>query len=179
MTICIRPTVPADVDAAEQVLNDGKASLAAMDIPQWQEEYPNHIDIEADMAEGASYVAIDEDGTILGIMALSFNGEHTYDKIDGAWLTQSSSANPSYAVIHRCAISKAAARRGIMTEMFEEGERIARDRGTASIRIDTHERNIPVQGLVGKLGYERCGVITLGHTGQYDPLRIAFEKVLV
>lgn len=178
MTLEIRQTLPGDVISAEQVLNDGKAALAALDIPQWLGDYPNRLDIEADMAEDASYVAVDEDGTVLAVMALSFSGEETYDQIDGAWLTESDSHEPRYAVIHRCAISAAAARRGIMTLMFEEGERIAREHGSQSIRVDTHERNIPVQGLVSKLGYTRCGTVTLPHPGEVDPLRIAFEKVL-
>ncbi len=53
------------------------------------------------MAEDASYVAIGEDGTVLAVMALSFSGEETYDQIDGAWLTESDSREPRYAVIHR------------------------------------------------------------------------------
>lgn len=178
MTITIRRTTPSDVLAAEQVLDDGRRALAARGIPQWLDEYPNRIDVEADMAKDASYVAVSEDGSILGTMALAFDGERTYDAIEGAWLTASDATAPRYAVIHRCAISSAAARQGIMTLMFEEGERIARAHGAESIRIDTHERNAPVQGLVAKLGYERCGIITLTHTGDADPLRIAFEKIL-
>ena len=178
MAITIRQTLASGVDAAEGCLCDGKRALAAMDSPQWQDEYPNRLDIEDDMAHGASYVAVDEDGSVLGVMALSFDGEETYDAIDGTWLTASDSRHPTYAVIHRCAVSAQAARGGVMTAMFSEGERIARGRGAASMRIDPHERNIPMQGLVAKLGYTRCGVITLPYPEECDPLRVAFEKVL-
>lgn len=178
MNVIVRQTAVTDVEAAGRCLMDGKRALAASGIPQWLGDYPDHRDIEADMAEGASYVAVDEHGAVLAVMALSFSGENTYDRIDGAWLTESSSAAPRYAVIHRCAIGAEAERRGIMTAMFREGERIAREHGAQSIRIDTHERNIPVQGLVAKLGYTRCGTITLPYPGEIDPLRIAFEKVL-
>ena len=91
MAITIRQALDSDVAAAEACLSDGKRALAAMGIPQWQDEYPNRIDIEADRAQGASYVAVDDDGTVLGVMALSFDGEKTYDAIDGAWLTESTS----------------------------------------------------------------------------------------
>lgn len=178
MGVIVRQTTAADIGAAEKCLLDGKRAMAALDIPQWLGEYPNRLDIEADMAEGASYVAVDENGDVLAVMALSFSGEETYDRIDGSWLTGSDSVDPRYAVIHRCAVSAAAARRGVMTDMFDEGERIARERGAESIRVDTHERNIPVQGLVGNLGYTRCGTISLPHPGEVDPYRIAFEKVL-
>ena len=178
MELIIRPTTEADIAGAEACLTDGKATLAALGVPQWLGDYPNHLDIEADMAEDASYVAVGEDGTVLAVMALSFSGEETYDQIDGAWLTESDSHEPRYAVIHRCAISAAAARRGVMTRMFAEGERIAREHGSQSTRVDTHKRNVPVQGLVSKLGYTHCGTITLPYPSEVDPLRIAFEKVL-
>ena len=97
MAFTIRQTLPQDVEAAERALEDGKAALAALDIPQWQGEYPDRIDIEDDMAHGASYVAVDEGGTVLGVMALPFDGEKTYDAIDGAWLTES-----SLSLIHIC-----------------------------------------------------------------------------
>ena len=178
MALIIRQTLPSDIPAAECVLNDGKAALAELSIPQWMGEYPNHVDIEADMRQGASYVAVDEEGSVLGIMTLSFEGEDTYDSIDGSWLTESDSHAPRYAVIHRCAVNANAARQGIMTMMFAEGERIARQRGVESVRVDTHERNIRVRGLVEKLGYRTCGTITLPHEGEVDPLRIAYEKLL-
>ena len=129
MAFTIRQTLPQDVEAAERALEDGKAALAALDIPQWQGEYPDRIDIEDDMAHGASYVAVDEGGTVLGVMALSFDGEKTYDAIDGAWLTESSSNSPTYGVIHRCAVRAQAAHCGVMTSMFAEGECIAREHG--------------------------------------------------
>lgn len=178
MELVIRPTTEADIVAAEKCLTDGKAALAALGVPQWRGEYPDRIDIEADMAEGASYVAVDEGGTVLGVMTLSFSGEETYNAIDGTWLTESDSADSRYAVIHRCAISADAAHCGIMTRMFTEGERLAREHGAESIRIDTHERNVPLQGLADKLGYIRCGTITLPYPEEIDPLRLAFEKVL-
>lgn len=178
MELIVRPTSENDIVAAEQCLTDGRAALAELGVPQWQGEYPNRIDIEEDITHGASYVAVDENGTVLGVMALSFDGEDTYDAIDGAWLTSSDSKTPRYAVIHRCAVSASAARRGIMTRMFAEGERIAREHGSESIRIDTHERNVRVQGLVNKLGYKHCGTITLPHEGEIDPLRVAYEKLL-
>ncbi|MDO4436854.1 MAG: GNAT family N-acetyltransferase [Coriobacteriaceae bacterium] len=178
MELVVRPTTDCDVDDAESCLLDGKKALAALGVPQWQGEYPSRIDIMNDMSHGASYVAADEDGTVLGVMALSFDGDETYDEIDGEWLTESSSDSPTYGVIHRCAVSAAAAHRGVMTAMFAEGERIAREHGMKSMRIDTHAHNLPLQGLAAKCGYERCGVITLLDEDEIDPLRIAFEKVL-
>ncbi|MDY2777148.1 MAG: GNAT family N-acetyltransferase [Collinsella sp.] len=178
MGITMRPTQIDDIDAAERALLDGKRALAALSIPQWQGAYPNRADIERDMELGSSYVAVDDEGSVLGVMALSFDGEGTYDDIDGAWLTESSSLDARYAVIHRCAILQRATRRGVMSAMFIEAERVARERGALSIRIDTHERNHPMRGLLSKLGYSRCGTIELPRANEADPIRVAFEKEL-
>lgn len=178
MTLIMRKTEQGDVLAAEQALTDGKAALRALGVPQWQGEYPDRIDIEEDRAHGNSFVAVDEAGAVLGVLALSLDGEETYDVIDGAWLTDSTSSNPCYAVIHRCAVSAAAAHRGVMSFMFRECEHIARERGAVSMRIDTHRANLPLQGLARKCGYTLCGTITLPYERETDPERLAFEKLL-
>ena len=46
MEIIVRKTTHDDVLAAEAVLDDGRLALAQMDIPQWQGEYPNRIDVD-------------------------------------------------------------------------------------------------------------------------------------
>ena len=47
-----------------------------------------------------------------------------------------------------------------------------------SIRIDTHEGNLPMQRALEKSGFARCGTIFLkGGAEDGDP-RIAFEKLL-
>ncbi len=94
MSLEIRQTLPGAVAAAELVLNDGKAAWAEHGIPQWMGENPKRVDNEAHRAEGASYVAVGKDGTVLAVMALSFSGEDTYDAIDGSWLTTSDSRDP-------------------------------------------------------------------------------------
>ena len=43
-----------------------------------------------------------------------------------------------------------------------------------SMRIDTHEKNLGMQGLLKKLGYHYCGVIYLENNDK----RLAFEKLI-
>ena len=42
------------------------------------------------------------------------------------------------------------------------------------MRIDTHEENLGMQGLLKKLGYHHCGVIYLENNDK----RLAFEKLI-
>ena len=170
MEIIVRKTTHDDVLAAEAVLDDGRRALAQMDIPQWQGEYPNSIDVEDDIEHGRGYVAVDDEGTVLGTLAFTMDGEPTYDVIDGAWLTQSTSDAATY--------SAAAARKGVMSALFDAVETMAREQGAASVRIDTHRANVRMRGLACKRGYTECGVITLPYEHEADPTRIAYEKAL-
>ena len=46
------------------------------------------------------------------------------------------------------------------------------EKGVPSIKVDTHENNIPMQSLLKKNGFEYCGVVYLEDGGK----RVAFEK---
>lgn len=178
MEIIVRKTTHDDVLAAEAVLDDGRRALAQMNVPQWQGEYPNRVDVADDIEHGCGYVAVDAGGRLLGTLAFTMDGEPTYDVIDGAWLTQSSSDSATYATVHRCAVAASAARQGVMSAMFDAVEGMAREQGAKSVRIDTHRLNVRMRGLAAKRGYTECGVITLPYENEEDPTRIAYEKVL-
>ena len=99
-TLTIRLATKADVPAVEQVLLEGKASIAKLGIAQWQSDgYPSRAVVMNDIDAGACYLAEDADGTPLGTIALLFDGDSTYDDIDGAWLTSSTSKAPRYAAV--------------------------------------------------------------------------------
>ena len=176
--LLIRKTAPADVAAVVGVLQEGKAAIAELGISQWQTgDYPNRSDVERDIADGSSYLAEDETGAVLGTISLSFGGDVTYDRIDGSWLTQSTSDSPRYGAVHRVAVARAAARRGVMTALVNEAERIARDAGAESVRADTHPGNIPMRRMLARLGFTECGVIML-QKDDPEPERIAYEKLV-
>ena len=64
-------------------------------------------EVEFGLGVGRESVDRDDAGPV------SYTHLDVYKRQDGAWLTESDSREPRYAVIHRCAISAAAARRGI------------------------------------------------------------------
>ena len=178
MTLTVRPASVADIPAIAAAFEDGRRALAQMSVPQWQGEYPNELDAADDIKRGISYVACDGDGTVLGVLAYTLDGEPTYDAVDGAWLTDSASSNPTYATIHRCAVSASAARQGVMSALMCAVEDMARAAGAKSIRIDTHPNNVRMHGLAIKLGFTQCGTITLPYKDEVDPTRFVYEKVI-
>lgn len=82
------------------ILADGRASLAALGIDQWQGGYPHRAVIEDDTARGDSYV-VEADDRIVATAMIGFSGERDYDRIEeGSWLTSCTSERPCYGVVH-------------------------------------------------------------------------------
>ena len=97
--------------------------------------------------------------------------ESTYSNLDGSWLTPE---NTKYGVIHRMAVGNKFRNLGIAKFIFKKCELNLQQNDIASMRIDTHEDNKGMQGLLKKLGYVYCGIIFL----KSGDKRLAFEKVL-
>lgn len=174
----MRPTMPSEIDAVMRILSDGRASLAALGIDQWQGGYPFRSTVEEDVAAGKSYVVEDEDGALLATAMVDFDGEVTYDEIDGAWLTESTSANPGYACVHRLAVSASGKGRGAAKLVLNEACSMTRYEGLSSVRVDTHPGNVPMRSLLERCGFKLCGVIRIAHAGEDTPERVAYEKRL-
>lgn len=171
----VRKTTQVDIDRVMEVLADGRRAIATLGIDQWQAGYPFRETIEADVANGQSYVVEDGDG-ILATFMLTFDGEPTYDEIEGAWLTVSDSSDPRYACVHRIAVCDAARGRGVAKFAIEEALRLAFAQGAESVRIDTHPGNVVMRGLCGRMGFTECGTIYISHAGEGTPDRVAFER---
>lgn len=71
-----------------------------------------------------------------------------------------------YAAIHR--VASDGTEKGVFAKIAEYCKK-----EIPHLRIDTHERNLPMQGAVQKCGFHRCGII---HIADGSP-RIAYEYV--
>ena len=122
-------------------------------------------------------------GTILGAIALFEGGEADYDTVtEGAWLTSSPNTPrdgaATYLVMHRLAVSAKARRRGVANALLTAGVERARELGLTSVRVDTHEGNVPMQRGFEKAGFTRCCAIEISDPGELSRRRIGFELVL-
>ena len=126
---------------------------------QWGNAYPPEEMIREDIENGKSYVNL-ENGHIRAVFYFAVEEDPTYSYIEGAWLNDA-----PYGVIHRIAVGESG--KGVAAECI----RFAYER-CGNLRIDTHEKNIPMQGCLAKNGFARCGIIYLEDG---DP-RIAYQK---
>lgn len=169
-TLTVRPSLMGELDALLEIVEHGRAALAAAGVPQWNDGYPTRESIAADIERGVSYTVLNG-ATPIATGVYLLDGEPDYDKIeDGAWLQDG-----KYIAVHRVATHKDAKRTGAASRLIEEAARIAREQGFAAVRIDTHRKNLVMQSFLAKNGFVRCGVIHLRRTGAE---RIAFEKLL-
>lgn len=175
----LRKTDVHEIDRVMEILLDGKASLAALGIDQWQGEgYPARDIVEEDVREGVSYVIEDDRGHLAATCMISFSGEEDYDEIEGEWLTEGDSSNPAYAVVHRVAVAADSVGKGAARLMLGNAQAIAHEGGAQSLRVDTHPGNVPMLSLLRSSGFTECGIIRIKHAGGLTPERVAFEKLL-
>ncbi|MBS6007607.1 MAG: GNAT family N-acetyltransferase [Clostridium baratii] len=164
----LRKSVNEDINNIIQIIDEAKEALKEQGIDQWQNGYPNADVIRNDILNNDSYVFI-KNNEIVATSAVSFDGEKTYDKIyDGNWIS-----NDEFAVIHRIAISNKYKGTGIASEIIKMIEAICLDKNVHSIKVDTHEFNMPMQKLLKKNDFKYCGVIYLEDKSK----RVAFEKI--
>ena len=179
----IRKSDICDLDVIMPIFDEARATIAALNIDQWQNGYPSREVIEKDIKLSQSRVVIADGGVcaacgtlgerICATFALISDGEPTYDKVyEGEWLTGGSD---SYIAIHRVAILVAMRGRGIAGEIIKYAADTARLLGRRSLRIDTHRGNVVMRKMLEKQGFIYCGIIYLADGAE----RVAYEKVLL
>lgn len=158
-----------DVNQIMKIIAQAQEYLKLQGIDQWQNGYPNKEVIENDIKNDASYV-VEEDGKVIAIAMISFDGEKDYDKIyDGKWIS-----NSDFLVIHRVAVDNDYKGQGIAGKIITEAEKLCIRRNIKSIKIDTHRDNLSMQKLLKKNGFEYCGIIFLEDGIE----RFAFERLI-
>lgn len=127
---------------------------------QWGNIYPPPERVQSDIAEGKCHICI-EDNRILAVFYFAKEEDPTYRVIrEGSWLNEE-----PYSVVHR--IASSGEKKGAAAFCLDWAYKQA-----GNIRIDTHENNKPMQGLLKKSGFQYCGRITLADGSP----RIAFQK---
>ena len=160
------------IDRMCEITEQAKRQLRDLGLDQWQKGYPSREVWTEDARKGCTYLAM-ENGEILGIFAFQTTPDASYNVIDGSWLTDG-----SYASMHRVCVADGCKGKGVAGRMFDCGFRMALELGFASVRIDTHPGNLPMQRALAKSGFVCCGRIRLVGGSEDGDLRIAFDKIL-
>lgn len=144
----IRQATEQDIPQMKEIFAHARAFMVKTGNPtQWGDDYPCDELIQEDINNADCFLC-QENNEIVGTFVLRGGNDPTYEKIyDGAW-----SNNNPYATIHRIASL------GKVKGIFEACMDFAL-RHYATIRIDTHRDNQPMQNAIRKAGFTYCGII--------------------
>ncbi len=158
----IRKSKPEDInqimdciDTARQLMRENGNQI------QWTNGYPSRELMLESIENGFNFLILENDD-VVATFDFIIGDDPNYSFIEnGAWLN-----DEKYGVIHRLASNGKA--KGVAKFCFEWCFN-----QFPNIRIDTHETNIPMQKVLEKLGYEKCGII---YVADGTP-RLAFQKI--
>ncbi len=141
--------------------------LAAQQSDQWQGKEPSFKTIENDIKNKHFYLLSDKHNLIGGAALLS--KDDAYDHLlSGSWLNQD-----PYQVIHRFFIHPQFHGKKLGKILLTGIEDIVWQKGITNIRVDTHEKNSPMRGLLKSIGYLEVGRVNLPLAGE----RLVYHKV--
>lgn len=164
-----RKTKIREIPEIMEIIRAAQNYLAGEGIDQWQEDYPNSETIRNDIENSNSYL-LKKDDEIIATAAIIFGDDPTYHYIeDGDWI-----ADGKYGVIHRAAVAEKHKGQGIISRIFQESFKLAEVESAVSIRIDTHQKNFPMQRAIEKEGFKYCGIIYTADKSK----RLAYEKIV-
>ena len=160
----------SDLKNIINIVDQAKESLKDDGVDQWQNGSPDIMLIGRQISSGNSYIIVgDED--ILAYAYLSDEYEPTY-----AAVMNIVKGVDAYT-IHTFCVANHAKGKGVASLFFEEIIDYARENGKDSLRIDTHEDNFKMRGLIKKLGFKELGQIYIRDNG-LTKARIAYELML-
>jgi len=143
------------IDTARKLMRESGNNI------QWTNGYPSKELMLESIEKGLNYL-ICNNNEIVATFDFIIDDDPNYSFIEnGNWLN-----DEKYGVIHRLASNGKA--KGVAQFCFEWCFS-----QFPNIRIDTHESNLPMQKVLEKLGYQKCGII---YVSDGTP-RLAFQLV--
>lgn len=163
----LMPAREDELDVCIAIIREGRSFQQEQGFVQWTEEYPNPALIAEDIRTGSGYL-FKIDGEAAGYMYLSFDGDPSYLAPECAW-----SADVPYAVVHRIALSRRFAGRGLSAAVFNAVGELCAQRGVPCIRIDTDRKNARMQHVLAKNGFSPRGYVLFD-----GDKKLTYEKML-
>lgn len=171
--IRIRNAVNDDMLAILDLFARCRKTMKEQGIDQWQDGYPYPESISEDIDNDCAYVLVKGD-IIVGYFAYSTGKEEVYENIaEGSFRED----GYRYSAVHRVAVAPEFRGHGLGVRVFEYAIKLAHIDHALSLRCDTHEANKPMRSLLGKCGFQYCGVVYYERNGLKEK-RIAFDLLL-
>ena len=145
-----RSAVLSDEDEIIALYKHVIAQMNDDGIDQWTEEYPNREILHADI-ECNDMLICCVDKKISACIVHNEYQDPEYQTVKWEY------TDSIPAVLHRLCVDPNMHGRGIGKAIMAEAERIVKEQGYRSIRLDTYSKNEPAINFYESLGYERRG----------------------
>ena len=156
----IRTAQPSDwQDIMDIYANARRFMREAGNPTQWGDTFPPEELVRGDIRLGRNYVC-ETDGRVQGVFAMLPGEDPTYRFILGSWLN-----DKPYCAVHR--VASRGEVKGIASQVLAWAMEQC-----GNIRIDTHDDNLPMQRVLEKNGFVKCGRIWI----EDGTPRIAYQK---
>ena len=134
--------------------------------PQWHEGYPTKEDFRIDLNNDSLYVY--ENKKVIGFAAILEDDGTDYDEVKV-------SKNEKAYVVHRLGVDKNYRGQGIAYQFMKYAEDLAKKNNVYLMKADTEIKNVPMNGLLKKLGYQKLDTF---HWSDNDGTFNYYEKKL-
>lgn len=157
----IRLAKPEELDRIMEIYDIARRFMRQQgNRNQWIGGYPQREILEEDIRQGKLFSVL-KGNTIHGVFFFDRGPDATYGYIEnGRW-----HSDAPYGVIHRIASDGSGG-------IFPAAMAFCLER-CGYLRIDTHQDNHPMQHVVEKYGFRRCGIIYLPDGAP----RIAYDRI--
>ena len=158
---------PENLYAIMEMYTSCVEGMLDLEIDQWDEHYPNRKIIEQDLKDSCYYIGVLDNEIVAG-MRIDKIQDPTYLSIN--WADKSN----NFMVVHRLGLKTKVWNRGIGKQMMVFAEKLAKESGCSSFRLDTYSHNPKAIEFYKKLGYKQLGHI---HLKPEKDIYYCFEKV--
>lgn len=172
--VTYRLATPEDMPVILELLSRAKKQLKKNRVDIWQGEYPNEGTFSDDIARGECFLLL-YGGVPAGMFTVEKPDAPYYETelTDGKW------RGPApYSVLHRNVVDGKFAGTGMADHEMQFIEEVAKKQGSASIRLLTHKKNLPMKRVLVRNGYRFAGNVELIPEPGLSGARQAFEKEL-
>jgi GNAT superfamily N-acetyltransferase len=140
----VRPATPADVPVAAEILDEATAYVRTLGFAQWPVPFPQD-ELTHRIERGELYM-VDVDGETVATLTLLWD--------DPAFWGE---RPPDAVYLHKLAVRRAFAGRGIGAAVVEWVDQHAASAGRAFVRLDCKQDDPGIRGYYERLGFEHCG----------------------
>ena len=127
-------------------------------LNQWDDEYPSDTILFEDIDRGEMLAGL-IDGKIVGYVTVNEDIPDEYKDVTLKFAPK--------ICVHRLSVNPEFVGQGVATKIMQFVHEHYKDRGYASICLDTCEANIAALGLYNKLGYIQRGYVKFKRRPQY------------